>query len=149
MICGFREIGAAADSPLLYVKDVHLQGGQGEAKGVQRVQQVQSILNQLELRGDAERVIIAGDFNASREDPSLRMLLEEHAYRGCCDQPYSFKWGTSGEEAAFMRIDFILISRALRCLEASDSTKPELQTEGLPNSWNPSDHLPLKATIEI
>eukprot|EP01129_Flabellula_baltica_P016311 TRINITY_DN8627_c0_g1_i1.p1 TRINITY_DN8627_c0_g1~~TRINITY_DN8627_c0_g1_i1.p1 ORF type:complete len:322 (+),score=77.59 TRINITY_DN8627_c0_g1_i1:76-1041(+) len=64
---------------------------------------------------------------------------------------FTFKWGTL-EDASYQSIDYIFHSRNLQ-LEAvldplTDEQREEvLQGTGFPNSWHPSDHIPIGATF--
>jgi len=120
---------------------------------------------------------ICGDFNATSEDPVHHLISEgklqsehiekyfgksgfkfEHKYLfrdsscGLMEKPYTSKWGVK-EDARFERIDYIYFTpKTFDVIYERDPLTLEqrahlIEDGGLPNSWNPSDHLPVAAVF--
>jgi endonuclease/exonuclease/phosphatase family metal-dependent hydrolase len=114
--------------------------------------QVTKLLEWIRSRGDADGSIVCGDFNAARDQPSIRLMSA--AYRATQTQPTAFTplrepdgEPTHPEWARFDRcIDYIWISATINlrasglCFNRPAKDNPEL--------W-PSDHIGVWADLEI
>jgi len=92
----------------------------------------------------AERSVFTHDYNLS---DSYSVLSDD-------ERPYTFKWGVK-EDAIFTILDFIYFSQGTLSLQAlrnplQDSERILMKDKlGLPNSSNPSDHLPVAAVLKF
>jgi len=97
-----------------------------------------------------------------KDDPKGEKAVFTHNYNLCDsysvlsaeERPYTFKWGVK-EDALFHILDYIYYSQETVQLHAlrnplTDSERILLQDKlGLPNSSNPSDHLPLAIIFKL
>jgi len=69
------------------------------------------------------------------------------------ERPFTFKWGVK-DDAVYQSIDYIYSTpefetQCIRLPLNQDQEAPCRETVGLPNTWNPSDHLPVAALFKI
>jgi len=70
------------------------------------------------------------------------------------ERPFTFKWGVK-DDAEYQTIDYIYFTenqieaQSIRLPLTEEQEGPMKETLGLPNSWNPSDHLPIAGLFKF
>ena len=175
MLCEFQ-ISCHDTKEHLFVINVHLEGN--PSKSSTRVRQLRHALQRLTHRLDSigiqekcARVIVAGDFNSTRDDSPCIFLQdgcisagEDVAAQGPVDtitHPFNFfemyskyrmdSGFTHMRNGVGSRLDFIWCTENIQ-VEALFESVPfgksnEIRRNGIPNAFLPSDHLPVGGLI--
>ena len=105
--------------------------------------QAAELLCRLSVAGGAAATVICGDFNVRPEHP-LTTLFSEH---GFSDAYAAAPQSTCAPHGNAARIDYIFVSQGL---QAEGERLPEVRdTAVMPNTDEPSDHLPITARIAL
>jgi endonuclease/exonuclease/phosphatase family metal-dependent hydrolase len=138
---------ALPDGCVIGVVNVHLEAGSTETNEAQRVSMLTSALRRLREYAPLH-VIVAGDFNSSlKHDSELRDLL---IATGLCRVPTrGLTFAVPGYADV---LDHIWTSESFHVSTVFGSTTETLDSiasEGMPNSRQPSDHLPVAAKFHF
>jgi mRNA deadenylase 3'-5' endonuclease subunit Ccr4 len=131
------------DGRRMTVANTHIRWDRPSLHGMDHVgvRQARELVDSLSSAGD--RVVVCGDLNATADSDVLAELLSS----GLCD-PYAESKDafTCNANARCRRIDFILhgtaFASAPRAIRSIEDHTP------LPNDSEPSDHLPIAATLD-
>lgn len=112
-----------------------------------RLGQIKQILNAIE---EEESAIIVGDLNADPEEEGIQLIKDSGFVKSIESDTHftSYKLRKTVERR---QIDYIWLKSSGNCQFSSVLDHYELDAfdheVALPNEWNPSDHLPIFATI--
>jgi len=161
-----------------FLINCHLQGGTDESQQCFQMKSALSTLQNEVKNKPNIPCFVCGDFN-SGSDRSVHQLLKngsispednqlffknafkfnnifkfQDSLQDASPRPFTFKWGVK-DDALFQHLDFIYYTSDF--FEVSkirdpltETQKTELnETGGLPNLWNPSDHLPVSVLFKF
>jgi endonuclease/exonuclease/phosphatase family metal-dependent hydrolase len=126
----------------LAVTNTHIRWDEPDRRGAEHVgyRQVAELLRECTV-DPADACVICGDFNTTPELDRIRLLAES----GFTDAYASAPQPTANSDSRAKRIDYLFVRGA--CTSVTDPL-PRIDDETpLPSETEPSDHLPISATL--